>query len=140
METGRLETVEAVREFVAAGNATFTLKSVKSGSRFTFKVKLSDDKRMSFVSLLRGADNETDYSYLGLIRNGTYEHGRKSMISKDAPSAKAFAWLYSTVMPSALIPASLEIWHEGKCGRCGRKLTTPESVARGIGPECATKM
>jgi hypothetical protein len=30
----------------------------------------------------------------------------------------------------------LEVWHEGRCGRCGRALTVPESVERGIGPEC----
>lgn len=26
---------------------------------------------------------------------------------------------------------------EGKCGRCARRLTTPESVQLGFGPECA---
>ncbi len=26
--------------------------------------------------------------------------------------------------------------HEGRCGRCGRTLTVPESVTEGIGPEC----
>jgi hypothetical protein len=26
--------------------------------------------------------------------------------------------------------------HTGKCGRCGRKLTDPQSIARGIGPDC----
>ena len=27
-------------------------------------------------------------------------------------------------------------WHEGRCGRCGRKLTVPESIEAGYGPEC----
>jgi hypothetical protein len=27
-----------------------------------------------------------------------------------------------------------------KCGRCGRELTDPESIARGIGPECYGQM
>ena len=31
----------------------------------------------------------------------------------------------------------LEVWHEGRCGRCNRALTVPESIASGIGPECA---
>jgi hypothetical protein len=34
----------------------------------------------------------------------------------------------------------VEFWHEGKCCRCGRKLTVPASIASGIGPECATKI
>lgn len=28
---------------------------------------------------------------------------------------------------------------DGRCKRCGRTLTDPASVARGTGPECATK-
>ena len=28
---------------------------------------------------------------------------------------------------------------EGRCRRCGRSLRDPESVARGIGPECVTR-
>lgn len=35
-----------------------------------------------------------------------------------------------------VIPPSLEVWHEGRCGRCGRALTVPESIASGIGPVC----
>jgi hypothetical protein len=34
------------------------------------------------------------------------------------------------------LPESLEIWHEGSCLRCGRKLTVPESIESGYGPEC----
>jgi hypothetical protein len=30
----------------------------------------------------------------------------------------------------------LEVWHEGRCGACGRRLTVPESIERGLGPEC----
>jgi hypothetical protein len=33
----------------------------------------------------------------------------------------------------------LEIWHSGRCGRCSRRLTVPESIAAGIGPDCAGK-
>ncbi len=38
------------------------------------------------------------------------------------------------------MPEQLEVWHEGCCGKCGRKLTDAESIARGIGPECYGKM
>lgn len=31
----------------------------------------------------------------------------------------------------------VEVWHEGSCGRCGRKLTVPSSIETGLGPECA---
>jgi hypothetical protein len=37
------------------------------------------------------------------------------------------------------MPAELEVWHQGSCGKCGRPLTVPESIASGIGPVCASK-
>ena len=32
---------------------------------------------------------------------------------------------------------TVQVWHEGRCGKCGRKLTVPESLTSGLGPECA---
>jgi len=37
-----IEDADDVREFVLAGNATFTLVSLRTENRFTFKVKLAD--------------------------------------------------------------------------------------------------
>jgi hypothetical protein len=35
------------------------------------------------------------------------------------------------------LPEFVEVWHEGKCGKCGRALTVPSSILTGIGPECS---
>ena len=136
---GQLTTVEAVCTFLFAGNATITLRSLKTGARFTYKVEESDDGHCHFVSLLTGDDNEGSFNYLGHFRGGVYSHGRKSKISAEAPSAKAFAWFAAKILRSQL-PAGLEIWHCGRCGHCGRKLTVPESVATGFGPDCSEKL
>jgi len=95
-----------------------------------------------FVKLLTGSDNENSYSYLGNLRlapHPRYEHGRKSAIGEDAPGAKAIGWYLAKLLGNAPTHG-VEVWHEGRCGRCGLKLTVPESVARGIGPDCAEKM
>jgi hypothetical protein len=133
------------REFALAGNATLTLVSVKTGTRLTFRVRASNcpipqgeaAKPPWFVGVLSGRDNESDYTFLGTIFvDGTYRHGRKSKITPDAPSAKGFAWVWSFLSRGEL-PPGCEVWHQGKCGRCGRKLSVPESIERGLGPECA---
>ena len=139
-----------VREFVFAGNARLTLVSKKTGARFTYRVSAADGDGPAshFVSVLTGPDNEGDYTYLGLYRwqdvmrsgPGHYEHGRKSAISPDAPSAKAWQWFDMLTIGRGLIPTDLEIYHENHCGRCGKLLTTPESVTRGFGPECAGRL
>src|SRR3954465_15442017 len=67
-----------ITRFVFAGKSTFTLRSKKTGIRFTYRVTEKDEGAIYFVALLNGSDNENDYAYLGFYRGSNYEHGRKS--------------------------------------------------------------
>lgn len=124
--------------FALAGHAIFTAHNPATGTRFTYKVSACDEKPgLFFVGILTGPDNTNDYQYLGTIRDTQYTHGRKSRIGPEAPSAKAFDWLWRH---RDRLPPSLDLHHEGRCGRCGRTLTTPSSCTRGYGEECWEKM
>lgn len=132
---------ENAKRFILAGNATVTFVS-PTGTRFTFKVRTpkrdEGDTRppVHFVSVLTGADNEGDFTFLGTIFDGqNFRHSHKSRIGTDAPSARAFAWAFPRIMADADLKG-MKIYHEGKCGRCGRKLTVPESIESGFGPVC----
>ena len=132
----QLETKNA-RRFALAGDAIFTVKNVTTGGRFTFRVD-SEEGRPSFVKVLTGPENSTDYTFIGSIFNGkNFKHSPKSRITADAKSVKSFEWIWTHI---DALPENIEVWHEGKCCRCGRLLTTPESIATGIGPTCAQKM
>jgi len=127
-----------------AGNSIFTVKNVKTGNRFTYKVERADprsgqypDSVIYFVSVLNGLANTNSFYYLGIIRNEDYIHGRKSRISRKAQSNLVFQWLFDNIDN---LPKIVEFWHEGLCGRCGRKLTVPDSIESGFGPECVRKM
>lgn len=122
-------------------------------------------ERPIFAAVLTGEDNESDkaYTYLGTIWGEAadlrYAHGWKSRIGRDAPSALAAAWIVRNFaaleavllaggeredagddLADALAPLlRVEFWHEGRCGRCGHRLTVPESIETGLGPICAEK-
>ena len=146
--TGQLTTIEGIKTFVLAGNATITIRALQSGTRFTFRIREPAEVKFGsniwFVSTLTGSDNEGSYQYMGQIRSDlSYNHGCKSRITADAPSAKAFDWFWQMVEGghsgydrAVRLFEQVEIWHEGRCGRCGRKLTVPESVESGFGPDC----
>ena len=94
-----------------------------------------DDKPW-FVQLLTGSDNESDYTFFGTIfADGSFRLSRKSPIGPDAPSVKGFDWIWRHLQAGNL-PETVEVHHEGRCGRCGRALTVPESIESGFGPEC----
>lgn len=141
----------AALQFATAGNATLTLVSKATGARFTYKIREAESKSayskpLFFVSVLTGCDNDNGFSYFGTIRED--RAGRLQFnIAKpqanrpgfDAPAVKAFAW-FSGFLLNQRLPENAELWHEGKCGRCGRKLSVPESIATGFGPECSQRV
>jgi hypothetical protein len=129
------------KAFVLAGHAIVTLRSKATGTRFTYKIVQSDPAKcragqmpVFFVSLLNGADNTGDFAYIGTIFADGFRVTRKSRVAADAPSAVAFSWFMKHLEDSRV-----EVWHEGRCGRCGRTLTVPESIESGLGPVCAGK-
>lgn len=139
------------KQFILAGRATFTATSRATGQRFTYRVtaptittdaggkKLDHDATVRFVSVLTGSDNDSDYQFMGMIFEGErYIRGKKSRIGDDAMSNKAFKYVWQSVMKNDL--GQLDIHHAGQCGRCGRRLTVPESIDSGFGPECIGKV
>lgn len=142
--TGTVTHHDALR-FMLAGNAIVTLRNRTTGNRFTYQVRMPrGGDALRFVALLRGPENTHDYSYIGTIfgvdTSPRFRWTAKARVTPTATSFETFSWVFNTLAVGASLPDTVEIWHEGKCGRCKRLLTTPESVARGIGPECAMIM
>jgi len=145
MTEHKIENLNDIKNFVFAGNATLTVVSKKSGDHVTFRVRKSKENTPFFVSVLTGNDNESNYTYLGTVfdNNGhkKYVHGKKSKIGKDSKSNKVIDWVVKSLETgNEKLNEQAEIYHEGICGRCGRKLTVPESIIDGLGPFCKKKM
>ena len=122
-----------VRQFVFAGNATFTLKSLKTGRHYTYRVTPMEETPTCFFVRFHSANDR--WLYLGLIKEGSLILTRKSSQNAESPISKALDWFLERLKAHERMP-DLEFWHAGKCGRCGRQLTDPKSIASGFGPEC----
>jgi hypothetical protein len=131
MKSHKLNNSDALK-FIFAGNSTATFVNTKTNNRFTFKVKQKKDSNLFFVSVLTNPDT---YTYIGTVINGQFKHGKNSKITKDAQSVRVFDYVFNNLVSNSL-PNFIEVWHEGRCGKCGRNLTVPESIANGLGPEC----
>jgi hypothetical protein len=142
---GQFQNAPDVRRYILAGDATVTLRSRASGMHHTYRVTRADPTETDrnppwFVSVLANSDQ---FLYLGLLRETAgrvaFRLTKKSSHPESAATVKAFTWAWAHV-DAGRVPAQLEIRHEGRCGRCNRPLTHPESLDLGIGPECAQKM
>lgn len=137
LQKGNLSQEDALA-FILGGNATFTIKSNLTDKRFTYKVLRDKNNEKSYkVSMLYGPDNVTNYKMIGWFH--TAEGPFMTPWSPPMKTYDAFValdFVYQNLQLGIYMP-NLEIWHEGRCCRCGRALTVPESIANGIGPECA---
>jgi hypothetical protein len=136
------------KQFVLSGKAIFTVHNNK-GEHYTYRVFKTDEKGTWgvkwFVSLLTGPNNMVDYQYIGTLDSmtGTVRSTRASVIAADSLPMKVINWALCRIVWQNKIdklPEGYGIKHEGRCGRCGRVLTTPQSIEYGIGPECLGKM
>jgi len=139
------------KDFITAGKAIFTieipLQHRKDVAHYTFKVsKVENDKgTVFFVKVLTGPDNSLDYTYLGMLlpQNGEIKITKKSKYSDNSYVVRLLSRTIKALWQDReadILAAGFDIHHEGRCGRCGRKLTVPESVKTGLGPECAGRI
>jgi hypothetical protein len=91
---GALESANDALRFIFGGNATFTIRSAKTGDRFTYKIRQPEIGKPFFVSVLAGQNNETDFDYIGFVptaTRGVLCAGNKG--KPDAPSFNALRWV-----------------------------------------------
>jgi len=120
-------------------NGMLSIQSKRTGDWRTFKIKTvkgGNLKGKRILSLLTGPDREDPASWLGFAfvnDNGEVRLWRKHENNVYEVFAKMIArpadWLEKAVYRI-----------EGRCRRCNRPLTVPESVDYGVGPECRKKM
>lgn len=146
MESKHLLAPASALTYILSGKGTATIVGKTTRYTFKFNIPAGDSKKPRdriFVSLLTGANNENDYHYIGFIAGtATFPElaaGRKG--NGAHPAFRALAWyLRQLGKPNHGAAEQAEFYHEGVCGRCGRKLTVPESIEQGIGPECIKKI
>lgn len=130
-------------DFMTGGNAIVTLVDYSQEIRHTYKLMASENQKYLWIKLLTGPDNTKNYTEIFIFHvdaDGlpqlTFRHNNK--VNERMPSVQLFRKVFRNLI---LRPEDdmdwLEIWHVGRCCRCGRTLTVPESIAAGIGPECA---
>lgn len=137
---------EDIKPYILAGKAIFTLYSSKINRRHTYKIcKDEQNSNRYSVYVLYGQDNTEDYKFVGVFYVG----------SGYSPNYKLLGTVKNIEMLDdvrfIMMKHFLRFVRDGefldtcsiipsrKCARCGRLLTTPESIERGLGPECYIK-
>lgn len=150
----RLIRVGEIRRFILGGNATFTVVFDGDTGRRTYKVKSwkidrdsnwtvnNQDKSKYWVSLRTGpGDSFMDYKTIGVLKLDMLDVLYVFEGNGKMPNAeRMFESFWKPLEIGCSFKSDWEFWHEGQCCICGKPLTVPESIERGIGPDCWEKM
>lgn len=119
--------------------ATATIVNEATGNRITVRFRKPKGFKAVLVDLMTGSDNEESFSFIGTLAGEQVRISPKQRTDaqKAQLAAKVINWTIAHAEADDL--RTVRVLHSGCCGRCGRKLTVPESIDSGIGPECAKK-
>jgi len=128
-------------------NGKFTIQRSSTGTHRTFNIHTNIKGKyrgVRFVSLLTGPNNSRNYTSFAIVSDD-----RKRLFVFNSlrghERSKPSKWeSYACILECMLLGLSND-HYEGlgysisgsrRCARCNRVLTTPESISRGLGPEC----
>ena len=123
-------------------NATVTIHSPR-GEHRTFRItRRPDNSRWApgqqVVALLTGQENETDYESFGFVRDDNSVRVFSKLRSQPGQAHNQWEIFADMIAHPAHYEARGYTYLEARrCSVCNRLLTTPESIAAGVGPSCS---
>ncbi len=133
---GRMSKSGRVSQKVA--NGTYTVEFADGTYR---TIRLSDCTFGEFAEgtqvaeFLRGSDNETDFTGFAFVQGSAFKVWSRFATAEEL--IKALDCLLQAGDAGQFGEAYAR--KSGRCWRCGRTLTVPSSLHRGMGPDCAKK-
>jgi hypothetical protein len=133
------------KTFLTAGKAIFTVTNTKRNTRLTFRIEKPEPDRFRgeyFAAVMKGTDNESDYRYMGMVSGErlTLRETKGSLFRAGTPEFDGLKFVLDVIAGRITAPPALQVQTAGLCGRCGLKLTVPESISTEFGPDCAEKL
>lgn len=129
------EVREDIMSYILGGKSEFTLVQVTEGKKpvqSRYRVCVNDTRSIYFIYVWDGKK----FIYQGYfgIRDKVIRKAKNLPDDEvDIVSLRALAWVFSH---ADRLPGCVHIYHNGRCSRCGRKLTDTESLRTGLGPTC----
>ena len=113
-------------------NGTLTVTNPKTGEHRTYKISTVKQGPLAgkrILSYMYGTDNTSEYKGFAFVtEQGVSLWGKYKGQDFFEKSARMLA---------NIDKYPVEVLFATKCRKCNRKLTNPESIISGIGPECA---
>lgn len=121
---------------VGTNGVTLVIVNDATGNHEYFRFRRTDHIPYVLVDVVDSPSR--DFRYAGVLDEGSFRTTRYSKVRpENAEQARVILnWTLDRVVSGKDLK-TVRCLHSGRCGRCGRKLLDPESLDRGLGPDCA---
>lgn len=127
---------ENIRNYILGGKGILQLKSPSNVSVTYLFSSPRTDKFPENTIFIYAAVKSDVWLYVGMLTpQGWFKQTWNSKFSKDHYVTKGAKYLVNIAF-DRIHDSPMKIYHCGICCRCGRKLKSPLSLSRGIGPKC----
>ena len=142
--SGRAENSQVVANTAPTREVPVGIYTVTDGEHGWVTLQVTKPKwadGQTVVAYLNGTDNEWNYKKFAFITRQGLKVWRSASPSPKVVAASQFLFTGNLDEARAefLNVAEALAMASGKCSACGRTLTVPASLHRGLGPECAKR-
>lgn len=128
---------DAINYVFADHHSIFTVETTKHGYKHTYRVKPTKDPDWYAVAVLYGPDNGKDYRNIGFVEiSKPLFYTNTSWKLEHCQPVQMFAAFMDVMFNKEPWPEKCKFYKSQHCLKCGKRLTTPESIERGYGPGC----
>lgn len=136
------ETAKDIVITPACKNGTYTIVLNEAGDYRTLRLVDAPEqynmrKGTQIAQYLSGPDNESSYTGFAFVTGTKVNLWKKFDARKSADMIKALNVLLNADRAQQMTLGEAYAIESGNCFVCGRKLTVPTSLHRGMGPKCA---
>ena len=124
-----------IYEYIHGGHGVVTLQA-PGGKHFTycFKKPHRESNFREGTLFAYCIEGKNEYNYVGMYDVKSFRKTANSEYDEDSEQFKGAQYIIYMSLKDFNTP--MKLYHEGVCCLCGKKLTNPESIERGIGPQC----
>lgn len=133
----------ALPNLITAGRAVLTFLNTEKGTHMTIRAKQLIDrhtkerKPIFFVSVALLGDHEAGFRFAGTWYSDNNSYKLHSSVQPGGQIHQVMEFLKKAIInPQILRDKKVSLFHEGRCVRCGLRLTNPESISIGLGSDC----
>ena len=139
--SSRLKTAQDIKNYIYGGNGIVTLKSSETGVQHTYVFAKPKNPNVfpDDVIFVYALHDNIKMFYVGMVERGEFRLTKSSRYRSDTEIVKGARYIMKmSEVPNLNTP--MELYHEGVCCFCGRKLKSKKSIETGIGPRCKHRL